>query len=115
MPKLLLTLAAVVAVAVATLGSSAAPASAQLRDSPAPVSSIETSRAMGGGWAVSILPYIEQETLHRSMDVARSAAFGIGSILDGWGNRDMDIGAFGFGTRLDGWANRDMDIGAFAN
>jgi hypothetical protein len=43
---------------------------------------------------------------------------GIGTRLDGWANRDLDIGAFGsamtagIGTRLDGWANRDLDIGA---
>jgi hypothetical protein len=27
-------------------------------------------------------------------DLWEAMAFGIGSILDGWGNRDMDIGAF---------------------
>ncbi len=34
--------------------------------------------------------------------------------LDGWANRDIDIGGFGFAARtgsiLDGWGNRDMDI-----
>jgi hypothetical protein len=34
-----------------------------------------------------------------------------GSRVDGWANRDLDIGAFG--SLLDGWANRDLDIGAF--
>ena len=38
-----------------------------------------------------------------------------GSILDGWANRDLDIGTLGAATEpgsiLDGWANRDMDIG----
>jgi hypothetical protein len=29
-------------------------------------------------------------------------AFGIGSILDGWGNRDMDIGAFSSATTAAG-------------
>ncbi len=37
--------------------------------------------------------------------------------LDGWANRDLDIGAFSspdwIGSRVDGWANRDEDIGAF--
>ena len=39
-------------------------------------------------------------------------------LMDGWPNRDLDIGTFGFaasfGSRLDGWANRDLDIGALA-
>jgi hypothetical protein len=37
--------------------------------------------------------------------------------LDGWANRDLDIGAFSsedwIGSRVDGWANRDVDISAF--
>jgi hypothetical protein len=45
-------------------------------------------------------------------------AVGIGERMDGWANRDLDIGAlssssdFGIGDRLDGCANRDQDIGA---
>ena len=50
-------------------------------------------------------------------------ALGIGTRLDGWASRDLDIGAFasamtetgGFGSLLEGWANRDLDIGAFAS
>ena len=49
-------------------------------------------------------------------DGAPGPAQGIGSILDGWANRDMDIGTFisDFG-RLDGWANRDVAISAFSS
>jgi hypothetical protein len=53
--------------------------------------------------------------------VTSATAPGVGSILDGWANRDMDIDSFGsamtqgVGSILDGWANRDMDIGAFAS
>jgi hypothetical protein len=36
--------------------------------------------------------------------------------LDGWGNRDLDVGAlsspFGIGSRVDGWDTPDVDIGA---
>jgi hypothetical protein len=41
-----------------------------------------------------------------------------GSILDSWGNRDLDI-SFGsamarsVGGREDGWADRDIDVDAF--
>ena len=61
----------------------------------------------------------------RDLDVGTHAmgsdmaeALGIGTRLDGWANRDLDIGPFasamteasGFGNILDGWANRDIDI-----
>jgi hypothetical protein len=48
-------------------------------------------------------------------------AAGVGDLLDGWANRDLDIDAFGsamaegFSSRLDGWANRDLDIDAFGS
>jgi hypothetical protein len=39
--------------------------------------------------------------------------------LDGWANRDQDIGAFSsddwIGSRVDGWANRDVDISALSS
>jgi hypothetical protein len=53
--------------------------------------------------------------------VASATTPGVGSILDGWANRDLDIDTFGsamtqgVGSILDGWGNRDMDIGAFAS
>jgi hypothetical protein len=45
-------------------------------------------------------------------------ALGIGTQLDGWANRDLDIGAFAssmtkasaFGGLLEGWAHCDLDI-----
>jgi hypothetical protein len=79
-------------------------------------------------------------------DSTSAMAGGVGSLLDGWANRDLDIGAFswsmaeklgsrlggydtpemdlnpsglweamafGIGDILDGWANRDIDIGSF--
>jgi hypothetical protein len=57
----------------------------------------------------------------RDLDIGPAMAQAqFGSILDGWGNRDMDFGAFSsamneaqFGSILDGWGNRDMDFGAF--
>jgi hypothetical protein len=55
------------------------------------------SPASGGGLrAANVLPYIEQDELHRSVAVAQP-----GSILDGWGNRDLDIDAFTGGARVD--------------
>lgn len=54
-------------------------------------------------------------------DLRSSMAEELGSRLDGWDNRDLDLSssdlweamAFGIGSILDGWGNRDMDIGAF--
>ena len=54
-------------------------------------------------------------------DLRSSMAEELGSRVDGWDNRGMDLRssdlweamAFGIGSILDGWANRDMDIGAF--
>ena len=52
-------------------------------------------------------------------DGASGSAQALDSILDGWANRDVDIGAFGsamaagIGSRVDGWANRDVDISGF--
>ena len=54
-------------------------------------------------------------------DLWSSMAEELGSRLDGWDNRDLDLSssdlweamAFGIGSILDGWGNRDMDIGTF--
>ena len=51
-------------------------------------------------------------------DLRSSMAEELGSRVDGWDNRDLDIGALGLwssmaeelGSRLDGWANRGMDL-----
>jgi hypothetical protein len=41
----------------------------------------------------------------------------VGGRVDGWANRDLDIGVFGFSAamnaRVDGGATRDNDIGGF--
>jgi hypothetical protein len=55
-------------------------------------------------------------------DLRSAMADELGSRVDGWANRDLDIGAFDLwsamadelGSRLDVWANRDLDIGAFS-
>jgi hypothetical protein len=123
MRKLGVTFTALAALAAATLGSAAAPTSAQIsghfatgavnaplgdgsvrfvRDQLTMASSA-TPPAMGyrPGWPgpTNLLPYIEQDQLHRSMSAApgeampdATAATGIGSILDGWANRDLDVG-----------------------
>jgi hypothetical protein len=53
-----------------------------------------------------------------SPDLRSSMAEELGSRLDGWDNRDMDLSssdlsssmAEELGSRLDGWDNRDVDI-----
>ena len=56
-----------------------------------------------------------------SGDGASSSAQALDSILDGWANRDLDIGIFasamtaGTGSILDGWANPDVDISSFGS
>jgi hypothetical protein len=53
-----------------------------------------------------------------SGDGASGSAQALGSILDGWANRDLDIGIFASAEPpdlLDGWANRDLDISAFGS
>ncbi len=51
-------------------------------------------------------------------DLRSSMAEELGSRLDGWDNRDLEIGASGLwssraeelGSRLEGWDNRDLDL-----
>jgi hypothetical protein len=52
------------------------------------------------------------------MESATAEAIEIGSEIDGWTNRDLDIGTFDLseataeelGSRMDGWANGDFDL-----
>jgi hypothetical protein len=64
------------------------------------------SRALGPGVAcvhVSDHPLVGTRRVELDpSELWEAMAFGIGSILDGWGNRDMDIGAFSSATTAAG-------------
>ena len=74
----------------------------------APLAAVVTAAA---ALALFLVPATQYSAADDEVDDTQVASRG----LDGWANRDIEIGGFGFAARtgsiLDGWANRDMDIG----
>src|SRR5262245_21725692 len=121
-PRHFLARIAAVVTAAAAIGMFLGPARADASDHDDPDGTVNrdmtSAMAEGGtlleGWA------------NRDLDIGASSssiAEELGSRLDGWDTPEIDLNptdlweamAFGIGGILDVWGNRDMDIGTFSS